>query len=267
MNRIDEKFKELRKLSRKAFIPYITAGDPDMERSKRIILALAEEGADIIEIGIPFSDPLADGPIIQNAIKRSLDAGCTVKKVLKLTSSLRKKTLVPFVFMTYYNIIYHYGIERFVSDAKRSGVDGLIVPDLPMEEAGELRKITLKEGVHLIMLTAPTTPLARFKKIASFSRGFTYHVSLTGVTGVRKNLEGELKKDIKKFKRAAKIPVCVGFGVSNARQAGEIASFADGVIVGSAIIRLIEKNLSNKRQILGKVRAFARGIAKAVHAE
>ena len=265
MNRIDAKFKELKKKGKKAFIPYITAGDPDMETSKRIILALSEEGADIIEIGVPFSDPLADGATIQGAIKRSLDAECTVKKVLRLTSSVRKKTHVPLVFMTYYNIVYHYGIKRFIKDAKRAGIDGIIVPDLPMEEAEELRKVTLKEGVHLVMLSAPTTPGKRFKRLASFSKGFTYHVSLTGVTGERKKLEEGLKRTIKKFKRLTKSPICVGFGVSNARQAQEVASFADGVIVGSAIIKLIEKNLSKKRDIIPKVRVFSRGLAKSVH--
>lgn len=265
MNRIDEKFKELKKAKKKAFITYTTAGDPDIKTSGDIAKALADNGADIIELGIPFSDPLADGPTIQKAVERSLKAGCTVKKVFDLVRSLRRVTDVPIVFMTYYNIVYNYGIERFSKDAKAAGADGLIVPDLPMEEAGPLMEASGKEDLHLIMLTAPTTPPARFSKIAAKSNGFIYHVSLTGVTGTRRSLSKGLEGDVKRLKALTSKPVCVGFGVSDPEQASDVAGAADGVIVGSAIIKIIEKGLADRKTIPGKTGKFAGAIARAIH--
>lgn len=265
MNRIDKTFKALKKEKKKAFIPYVTAGDPDMKTSERIIEVLAKSGADIIEVGIPFSDPLADGPTIQEAVERSLKAGCTVKKTLSMVKRLRKKIDVPMVFMTYYNIVFNYGLKSFVEDAVKSGADGIIVPDLPMEESEELLGLADKKDFSLIMLTAPTTPPGRFRKIAAASRGFIYHVSLTGVTGARKKMASALKGDVRKLRKLTSKPVCVGFGVSNPGQARDIAGSASGVIVGSAIIKVIEQNLSNKRNLVKKVSAFARAIAKAVH--
>ncbi|MFC1570320.1 tryptophan synthase subunit alpha [Candidatus Omnitrophota bacterium] len=265
MNRIDKTFKKLKKEKKKAFISYVAAGDPDMKTSESIIEALAKSGSDIIEVGIPFSDPLADGPTIQEAIERSLKAGCTVKKVLSMVKRLRKKIDTPLVFMTYYNIVFNYGIKSFIKDAVKSGADGIIVPDLPMEESGELLKLADKEGFNVIMLTAPTTPPGRFKRIAAASRGFIYHVSLTGVTGARKKMASALKGDVRKLRKLTAKPVCVGFGVSSPAQARDVASSASGVIVGSAIIKVIEGNLSNKRNLVKKVSAFAGSMAKAVH--
>jgi len=265
MNRIDKTFRRLRLSGKKAFITYITAGDPDLKATERIVPALAGAGADIIELGIPFSDPLADGPTIQRAIQRSLEKGCTVKKVFALVQHLRKKTEVPLVFMTYYNIIFNYGTAAFVRDAKKAGADGVIVPDLPMEEAHDLRKAADRERFHLIMLTAPTTSPERFRRIAACSRGFVYHVSLTGVTGERKKLSGELKDDVKSFKKTTPKPVCVGFGVSTPAQARGVAAVADGIIVGSAIIRIIEKNLTNRAAMVRRIEKFAGAIADAVH--
>ncbi len=265
MNRIDETFRRLKKEKKKAFIPYVTVGDPDMKTTKRIVSSLAKAGADIIELGIPFSDPLADGPTIQKAVQRSLEAGCTVRKVLDMVGQLRREVRVPLVFMTYYNIIFNYGISRFIRDAKASGADGIIVPDLPMEESGELTGMADKEDFHVIMLAAPTTPPGRFRKIAGCSRGFIYYVSLTGVTGARRSLSDELKNDVKKLKKMTAKPVCVGFGISNPAQAREIVGASDGIIVGSAIIRVIEKNLADKNLLVKKVGAFARSVARAVH--
>ena len=265
MNRIDKKFKDLKKDNKKAFIPYVTAGDPNMKTSEKIILALASSGADIIELGVPFSDPLADGPIIQAAIQRSLKSGTSVKKTMAMVKRLRKKIDTPLVFMTYYNIVFNYGLSRFVKDSVSAGVDGIIVPDLPMEESEELLKIADKEGFCLIMLTAPTTPPGRFKKIAACSRGFIYHVSLTGVTGTRKKLAGKLKGDLKKLKKLTSKPVCVGFGISDPHQAKEIATTSSGVIVGSAIIKVIEKNLTSQSRIVKEVAKFAGSLARAVH--
>jgi len=207
MNRIDATFKNLKKEKKKAFVPYITAGDPDMAATEKIVSALAKAGADIIELGIPFSDPLADGPTIQRAVERSLKSGCKVKRVFSLVKKIRKKTQVPLVFMTYYNILFNYGLSRFIKDAKCAGADGVIVPDLPMEESGELKSIADKAGFHLILLAAPTTPPGRFKKIASLSKGFVYYVSLTGVTGARAKLSGILKKDVRRMRKLTKKPV------------------------------------------------------------
>ena len=265
MNRIDQTFKRLKKEKKKAFIPYITAGDPTLAFTAKLVQTLVEAGADIIELGIPFSDPLADGPTIQRAIQRSLEGGCSVKKVLKLTKEIRTKTQVPLVYMTYFNIIFNYGIERFIEGARKCGADGLIIPDLPMEESEKVKRAADKKDLCLIMLTAPTTPGTRFRKIAASSRGFVYHVSLTGVTGIRKNLSARLSVELKKMKKLTKKPLCVGFGVSDKSQAKDIAKEADGVIVGSAIIKIIENNLSNKKTMISKVRTFAGSLAKAIH--
>ena len=265
MNRIDEKFKELKKKNKKAFITYITAGDPDIKTTERIVYALDAAGADIIELGIPFSDPLADGPTIQQAVKRALDAGLKVKDVLKVVKKIRAKVQVPLVFMTYYNIVFSYGVKKFIKDSKAAGADGIIIPDLPMEESQEILKIAKKEEFDLIMLTAPTTPPARFKRIASQSEGFIYYVSLTGVTGARKTLTHHLSQTVKKLKKLTRKPVCVGFGVSSAKQAQEVAKASDGVIVGSAIIKIIEKNLKNKERMIAEIGKFAKAIARAVH--
>jgi tryptophan synthase alpha chain len=265
MNRIEETFKKLKAEKRKAFIPYITAGDPDIKTTGKILDVLALSGADIIELGIPFSDPLADGPTIQRAVQRSLDGGFRVEKVMKLSKKLRKKTNVPFVFMTYYNIVFSYGIKKFIEDAAKNGIDGIIIPDLPIEEADSILKIAEEYDFCVIMLTAPTTSRARFKKIASKSRGFIYYVSLTGVTGERKNLTSSLRIEVVSRKRLTTKPVCVGFGVSDVAQASAVAKYADGVIVGSALIKIIEKNLINKNKLVTEVGKFASKIAEAVH--
>lgn len=265
MNRIERVFKDLKKEGKKAFIPYITAGDPGIGMTKRIVRALADAGADIIELGMPFSDPLADGPTIQKAVERSLSAGCSTRKIFRMVRALRRDVDVPLVFMTYYNIVFNYGVERFIADAKKSGADGIIVPDLPMEESGELAKIADKKDFLVILLAAPTTPAGRFKKIAERSRGFIYYVSLTGVTGARRALAKKLIGDVKKLKKLTKKPICVGFGVSKPHQAREVARAADGVIIGSAIINVLEKNLADRKKMIKKIDVFARSIARAVH--
>lgn len=267
MNRIDRTFRELRDKNRKAFIAYITAGDPDMATSAKIAIALSDSGADIIELGIPFSDPLADGPTIQKAVERSLKAGCTVKKTFSMVRSLRKVIDTPIVFMTYYNIVNAYGLAKFSREAKSAGADGIIVPDLPLEESAPLAVASAKEGFHLIMLTAPTTSMARFGKIAAMSKGFIYHVSLTGVTGARSCLATGLKKRLKKLANATAKPVCAGFGVSTPDQARSVAQASGGVIIGSAIIKIIERNLRNKEAIPAKIGKFAGAISRAVHGE
>jgi tryptophan synthase alpha chain len=265
MNRIDMAFSKLKAQKRKAFIPYLTAGDPDMRSTRELVLALVRAGADIVELGIPFSDPLADGPTIQRAVERSLASGASARRIFAMVSGLRKRTQVPIVFMTYYNIVYSRGIEKFMADARKSGADGIIVADMPREEAQEMKKAADRQDIALILLTAPTTPARRFSKIAAMSRGFVYYVSLTGVTGARGSLDRKLSREVSVFKKLTSKPVCVGFGVSTPRQARDVARYADGVIVGSALINVLEKNMKNRKKMVGELERFARSIARAVH--
>ena len=264
MNRIDKLFARLKKKRRKAFIVYITAGDPDLATTEKLIVELEKSGADLVELGIPFSDPLADGLTIQKASQRALSKGVRIKSILRMVRSARKKVRFPLVFMTYYNIVSHYGVGRFVRDSKAAGCDGIIIPDLPPEEGDELITAARKEGFAAIFLAAPTSTPERLRNIASKSRGFIYYVSLTGVTGARKKLPADITEHVKKLKGITKKPVCVGFGVSLPQQARRIARLADGVIVGSAVIKVIERNIG-KRDLYKKVSLFVGSLAKAVH--
>ena len=264
MNRVDKLFKDLKRKKKKAFIAYITAGDPSLRVTEKLIRLFEEKGVDLIEIGIPFSDPLADGPTIQRASQRALSKGVRVKSILQMVRSARKNTELPIVFMTYYNIVYHYGLENFVRDAVRAGADGIIVPDLPCEEAGELTRAAKKKNFATIFLAAPTSTRTRLKAIAARSRGFIYYVSLTGTTGARSKLSQDIIGNVKTLKRITKKPVCVGFGLSTPAQAGRVARASDGVIVGSAIIKVIEKN-TGKSGFYKNVGRFVGSLAKAVH--
>ncbi len=261
MNRIDKKFKELKKPLRKAFIAYITAGDPDLAMTGRIVLALENSGVDIIELGIPFSDPVADGPTIQAASERALAGGASLKKIFVMVRSLRRKIQIPLVFMTYYNPIFKFGLEKFFRTCRLTGIDGVIVPDLSVEEAGEARTLGKKNGVAVIFLIAPTSPGSRIKAIAAKSKGFIYYVSLTGVTGTRKKLPSEILANVRSIKAVTDKPVAVGFGISDARQARSIAKVADGVIVGSALVKII----GEKRRLILRVSKLAKELAAAIH--
>lgn len=265
MNRIDKKFWELKKEKKKAFIAYITAGDPDLSTTRMIVLALEGAGVDIIELGIPFSDPLADGPTIQAASHRALLKGATLRKIFQEVSALRKTTDIPIAFMTYFNPVLRYGVQNFVKDCKKNGVDGVIIPDLPFEEAASLRKISKKGGLAAIFLIAPTSTKERIKRIAKSSTGFIYYVSLTGVTGARNKLPPELVSKVRSIKSMTKKPVAVGFGISNPVQAQTVAKIADGVIIGSAIVKIIANNQNNKIALLSKVANFSKNLAKAIH--
>lgn len=263
MNLLEKKFKELKKNKKKAFIVYITAGDPDLNTTSRLILELEKSGVDIVELGIPFSDPLADGPTIQAASQRALSKGVNIRSILNLVKSLRGRVGIPLVFMTYYNPIYKYGIENFIADSKKSGIDGVIIPDLPEEESEDLIKQSRKRDFSVIFLAAPTSTKERLKKIAQKSKGFIYYVSLTGVTGARRGLSKDIFANVKKIKQFTDKPVCVGFGVSSPSQARRISSIADGVIVGSAIIKIIEKNIG-KSSLVRDVSRFADSIGRAI---
>ncbi|MCX9011131.1 MAG: tryptophan synthase subunit alpha [Candidatus Methanoperedens sp.] len=234
--RINEKFKELQKKNEGALIAYICAGDPTPEDTKRYVVSLIKGGADIIELGMPFSDPVADGPTIQAGIERALNGGMTPDAYFKLVRSL--KVNIPLVVMTYYNLLFKRGLERFVQDCASSGISGIIVPDLPAEEAGELAGLCKKHGIDLIFLVAPTTTEARMERILAQGTGFIYLVARLGVTGARADVAGSTRELIGRVK--TRTPRAVGFGISSGKQAAEIIrAGAEGVIVGSAFVEII----------------------------
>jgi tryptophan synthase alpha chain len=239
--RIGKRFEKLAKEGRKAFIPYIMAGDPSLERTAGLIKLLEASGADIIELGVPFSDPLADGPVIQASAIRALAAGTTLRSVLAFVKDVRQWTQVPLILMTYYNPVFKFGEEAFLEGAARAGVDGLIIPDLPVHEASGLRRSASRAGIDVVFLAAPTSTEERLGMIARASSGFIYYVSITGITGAKLDNLDDIKGRIGKLKEMAppkrKTPVAVGFGVSTPEEAGLVASFGDGVIVGSAIVK------------------------------
>ncbi|WP_456419913.1 tryptophan synthase subunit alpha [Methanocaldococcus infernus] len=256
--RIEEKFKELKEKGEKAFIAFYVGGDPSYEVSLEALKRICKY-SDIVEIGIPFSDPVADGLTIQKADIRALNAGMTPIKAFKLVEELNKfYPDVPKVFLTYYNIIFKMGEEEFVKRCKEAGVAGIIVPDLPIEEASSLHKICEKYEVSLIFLVAPTTPDERIKKIVEKGSGFIYVVSTTGITGEREKLAKEAKETVERVKRYTDLPVCVGFGISKKEHVEEICKVADGAIVGSAIVKIVEKNLNDKEKMLKEIEDFVR---------
>ncbi|MFH1678855.1 MAG: tryptophan synthase subunit alpha [Candidatus Omnitrophota bacterium] len=243
MNRIEQKFRELKKKNKKAFIAFITAGFPNFEVTKRLVLELEASGVDIIELGVPFSDPLADGPVIQKSSQLSIDAGATLNKILDLVKSLRKQTQIPICLMSYYNVIFCFGKKRFLNLSRSCGVDGIIIPDLPPEEDNDFVLNCRRYNIASVFFLSPTTSIKRISLINKFSRGFIYYVSLTGITGTREKLPLGLTQNLRVIKRHTDKPVCVGFGVSRPEQIREILSIADGVIVGSAIVKKIQENL------------------------
>ncbi len=223
----------------KAFIPFITCGDPSLETTEELVYAMEKAGADLIELGIPFSDPTAEGPVIQAANIRALSNGVTTDKIFEMVEKMRKKTSVPMVFMTYANVVFSYGTEKFCRRAAETGMDGLILPDVPFEEKEEFASVCRKYGLDLISLIAPTSH-ERIREIAKEAEGFVYCVSSLGVTGVRKEITTDIGEMVKMVKSQKNIPCAVGFGISTPEQAEKIASQADGVIVGSAIVKLCE---------------------------
>ena len=264
MTGIERKWKDLKKKGLKAFVAFVTAGDPTLEDTYKLVLELEKQGADIVELGVPFSDPIADGPTIQASSQRALEKGVNLPRIFSLVKKLRKKTDVPIAFLTYYNPVFHYGIGEFVGDCVKSGVDGVIIADLPPEEAKEIKSIAVKKGLDTIFLAAPTSSKERLSKVADISTGFIYCVSVAGVTGARNSLAKSLKKRVEALKKITNKPVAVGFGVSSPKTAELVASFSDGVIVGSAIVKVIDKNKRNK-ELVGKVGRSVRSLADAVH--
>jgi len=239
MSRLEDTLRSLRAEGRPALVPFITAGDPDLATTEKLVHALAAAGADAIELGIPFSDPLADGPVIQLSYTRALAAGTTLRAILEVVARIRTDLATPIVLMGSTNPIHAFGPARFAAAAATAGVDGVIIPDLPIEDGEDLLAPLRQRGVDPVLLATPTTPPDRLREIGRLSRGFVYYVSLTGVTGERSELPPDLSRKIRAAKEAVDLPVLVGFGIGTAEQAAGVARVADGVIVGSAVVRRI----------------------------
>ncbi len=270
MSRIAQRFADLQRAGRAAFMPFVTAGDPDFDTSLRILEKLPEVGADLIELGVPFSDPMADGPSVQASSLRALDAGMTVPKVLELVRRFRKADQkTPIVLMGYYNPIHAYGTARFAKDAAEAGVDGLITVDLPPEEDEVLRVPAKAQGLDIVRLATPTTNDKRLPTVLEGAGGFLYYVSIAGVTGTKSFSESDVRAAVARLKEAGSPPVAVGFGIKTPEQAGAIARFADGAVVGSAIVDLVAKNAANsgnRETLVTETLNFCQKLADAVHA-
>jgi tryptophan synthase alpha chain len=259
MTRIDQTFAKLKSEGRKAFVSYIMGGDPDLETSLAVMMGLPEAGVDIIELGVPFTDPMADGPTIQLAGQRALEGGQTLEKTLDMVRRFRAgNDTTPIVLMGYYNPIYSRGVDRFLADAKAAGVDGLIVVDLPPEEDSELCLPAQAAGLNFIRLATPTTDAQRLPKVLQNTSGFVYYVSITGITGAAAAQAGDVGPEVARIKAATDLPVIVGFGISTPETAEQIASVADGCVVGSAIVKEIAAG-KPVAEVLAYVRALADG--------
>jgi tryptophan synthase alpha chain len=263
--RIERKFREVRARGDVALIPFVVAGDPDLERTAALVLEIERRGGDLIELGVPFSDPMADGPVNQRALARGLKSGASLTAILALVSELRKQTEVPLILFGYFNPILHYGCERLCADAASAGLDGLLVVDLPPEEAAELARPARKAGLDLIYLLAPTTAIERSRRIARAANGFLYYVSITGVTGVRAELAADLESRVRELRGVTDLPIGVGFGVSTPEQARAIASYADAVVVGSAYSNLIETH-GKSPDLVAAVGDFTAALKQAIRA-
>jgi tryptophan synthase alpha chain len=263
MSRLAATFAALRERGERALIPYVTAGDPSLRVSARLMAEAARRGADIVEVGIPFSDPLADGPVIQRATQRALAGGVSLPRILETIREVRAEVAVPVVLMTYYNPVLAFGLKPFCGAAAAAGVDGVIVADLPPEEARPLHAEARPAGLDVIHLVAPTSTPARMRKIARVSDGFIYLVSLTGVTGERTALPDDLLDLFRALRGVTTKPICVGFGISTPAQAAEVGRFADGVIVASAIVRLVERHAGSPA-LLDEVGGFIASLKTAL---
>jgi len=255
MNRIERKFIQLKRTNKKALIVFITAGYPDLRTTELLIKEFSKMGVDVIELGVPFSDPMADGTIIQEASQYALERRVHLQDILNLVKKVRPDVDTPICLMTYYNPVFCFGEEKFARVAVTSGVDGVIIPDLPVEEGKSFIRLMNRFDLDVILFLAPTTTLKRMRLVSRLARGFIYYVSLTGVTGPRQNLPRDLSFKLKEIKKITVKPVCVGFGVSSPKQVKQIYKIADGVIVGSAIIKKIKENI-NRKTLVKNVNAF-----------
>jgi tryptophan synthase alpha chain len=256
MTRIEQRFRLLQKENRKAFIPFITAGDPSLETTLELVLALEKAGADVIELGVPFSDPIADGPVIQRGTERALANGVGLRNVLQLGAEIRKRSQVPLLLFSYYNPLFAYGLERLSHDCVAAGFDGILATDLTLEESANYLGIVGGAGLNTVFLVAPTSSPKRMKMIAQASTGFLYAVSRTGVTGERQELDIDLAGFLQTLRKHTSIPIAVGFGISHPEHVRAVWQQADGAIVGSAIVREIERHIG-KPDLVEKVAGFA----------
>jgi tryptophan synthase alpha chain len=263
MNRIVEKFKQLKKSGKKGFIVYIGAGDPNLAATQKLALAFDEAGVDVLELGVPFSDPLADGLVNQLAAQRGLESGTTPPKLLETVKSIRKDSDIPIVLYIYFNLIHKVGAEQFIKDAAKAGVDGLLVLDLPPEESDNYEALMDKHGLCHIYLVAPTTPEDRMEFIVKRGSGFIYYVSREGVTGMQKQVASNLTSQVDKLRAYTKLPIAVGFGVSNPEQAKLVAQNADAVVVGSAVVNQIASHGKSK-DLAKRVGQFVKSLADAI---
>jgi len=262
MSRIDQTFKRLQSKGQTALIPFIVAGNPDLERTEALIFKMVESGADIIELGVPYSNPFADGPVIQAAHQRALQNDVNLREVFYFVKKL-KGVMIPLILMTYFSSILHYGLRNFAEGCRQSGIDGVIIPDLPIKETGLWIKEARKSELDTILLITPNISIERIKWVSRHSRGFIYYASRNDVTGIREKLPEDLEFAVKRVKENTKRSVAVGFGISNPEQAKTVSHFADGVIVGSAIVKLIGKNIENP-DLITRVGDFVSSLAKAL---
>lgn len=253
MNRIEEKFIKLKEENKTAFIAYVTAGDPNLEQTEKMTYEMEKAGADIIEIGIPFSDPAADGPVIQKAAQRALDNGVKIKAIFETIEKIRKNSNVPLVFLVYYNSIYRYGAKEFIEKCEEVGIDGLIIPDLPSEERDEISPYLEGKKLSIIPLVAPNS-FNRMEKALKNGSGFVYCISSFGVTGMRSEFSVDIKGFMEKVRTYTNLPLALGFGISTKEDVKKMSEFADGVIVGSAIVKVVEETNGNERKIYDKVK-------------
>lgn len=263
MNRIEEKFKHLKDNSEKGLIIYIGAGDPDLKTTGELALAFDKAGVDVLELGVPFSDPLADGIVNQLSAQRGLKSGTTPPKVLETVAQIRKYSQIPVVLYIYYNLVFKFGVEQFIKQAASSGVDGILVLDLPPEEADNYQNLMNKYGLCPIYLIAPTTPEERIKFIVSNAKGFIYYVSREGVTGMRDGIPESLPIMVGKIRKHTNLPIAVGFGISNPQQAKAVSMYADAVVVGSAVVNRIA-GLIGSNNLVQNVSSFVGSLARAV---
>ena len=265
MSAIDSLFDQLRGANRKAFMPFVTAGDPDLQFTAEVIRELVARGSSICEVGIPYSDPIADGPVIQASYTRSLAKKTKLAEILETLGRLTPDISAPIVTMVSYAIVYRHGLEQYIADAKAAGVAGAIVPDLPVEESGPLAEICRREDFSLIQLVTPTTPRDRAVRIAEQTTGFIYYVSITGITGERQTLPQEILDNVGWLRRQTPLPICIGFGVSSAEHVKMLAPVADGLIVGSAIVRRVsEASRKHRREVLANIGDYVTELLEAM---
>ena len=263
MNRIVERFEQLKREGQRGFIVYIGAGDPSLEATRQLGLEFGRLGVDVLELGVPFSDPLADGLVNQLAAQRGLEAGATPPKVLETVAAIRRESQIPIVLYIYFNLVHRYGVERFIKDAAKAGVDGFLILDLPPEESENYERLMEAAGLCNIYLVAPTTPDERIEFIVKRARGFIYYVSREGVTGMQTKVADTISEMTRKIREHTRMPVAVGFGISTPEQAKEVAKNAEAVVVGSAIVNEIAKH-GNSPDLVEKVGGFVEGLLRAV---